>query len=154
MDEDDELVIRRILSSQGSFAGLDQRPQRYRQPARRTLANCWFEIHGQHEHQQLEKPQTQRRLLDQQIPDETTLAVRSAHADWQSACQAKSDFDADAGDPAQLELLRFQVSRTGRSGIGGRRVRIQGLETRAGTPGPQRRNSQCHGHQRRIARQR
>jgi len=108
MDEDDELVIRRILSSQGSSrAWINGRSATVSQLG--ELGELLVEIHGQHEHQQLEKPQTQRRLLDQQIPDETTLAVRSAHADWQSACQAKSDFDADAGDPAQLELLRFQV---------------------------------------------
>jgi DNA repair protein RecN (Recombination protein N) len=34
---------------------------------------------------------------------------QKAHADWQSARQALADFEADAGDPDQLELLRFQV---------------------------------------------
>jgi DNA repair protein RecN (Recombination protein N) len=107
LDEDDQLIIRRLLSSQGSSrAWINGRSATIGQLA--ELGALLVEIHGQHEHQQLEKPETQRRLLDQQLDGALIQAVKSACAAWQSALDALEQFELEAGDPAQLELLRFQ----------------------------------------------
>jgi DNA repair protein RecN (Recombination protein N) len=107
LDEEDQLIVRRLLSAQGSSrAWINGRSATIGQLA--ELGALLVEIHGQHEHQQLEKPETQRRLLDQQLDSALVKAVSSAHAEWQSALHALEQFEHEAGDPAQLELLRFQ----------------------------------------------
>jgi DNA repair protein RecN (Recombination protein N) len=107
LDEEDQLIVRRLLSAQGSSrAWINGRSATIGQLA--ELGALLVEIHGQHEHQQLEKPETQRRLLDQQLDSALVKAVTSAHAEWQSALHALEQFEHEAGDPAQLELLRFQ----------------------------------------------
>ena len=108
MNDGGELIIRRVLSVQGSSrAWINGRSATIGQLA--ELGALLVEIHGQHEHQRLERSETQRRLLDQQVDPALVKNVEKAHADWLSARQALADFEADAGDPDQLELLRFQV---------------------------------------------
>lgn len=107
LNEEDQLIIRRLLSAQGSSrAWINGRNATIGQLA--ELGALLVEIHGQHEHQQLEKPETQRRLLDQQLDAGLVNAVKSAHAEWQAAQDALAHFEHEAGDAAQLELLRFQ----------------------------------------------
>lgn len=107
LDEEDQLIIRRLLPAQGSSrAWINGRSATIGQLA--ELGAMLVEIHGQHEHQQLEKPETQRRLLDQQIAARLPGAVSSAYAEWQAALDALAKFENESGDPAQLELLRFQ----------------------------------------------
>ena len=107
MDEDDELIIRRVLSADGrSRAWINGRSATVGQLS--ELGAMLVEIHGQHEHQLLEKPDTQRRLLDQQIDEDLLKPVVSAHRQWQDLRQALEDFEREAGDPEQLELLRYQ----------------------------------------------
>jgi DNA repair protein RecN (Recombination protein N) len=107
MDEDDELIIRRVLSADGrSRAWINGRSATVGQLS--ELGAMLVEIHGQHEHQLLEKPDTQRRLLDQQIDEDLLKPVASAHRQWQDLRQALEDFEREAGDPEQLELLRYQ----------------------------------------------
>jgi DNA repair protein RecN (Recombination protein N) len=108
MNDGGELIIRRVLSVQGSSrAWINGRSATIGQLA--ELGALLVEIHGQHEHQRLERSETQRRLLDQQVDPALVQNVEKAHADWLSARQALADFETDAGDPDQLELLRFQV---------------------------------------------
>ncbi len=107
MTEGDELIIRRVLSTQGSSrAWINGRSATIGQLA--ELGAFLVEIHGQHEHQLLERPETQRRLLDQRVSDELVRAVAERFIVWQSARRALEEFETEAGDPAQLELLRFQ----------------------------------------------
>jgi len=107
MTEGDELIVRRVLSTQGnSRAWINGRSATIGQLA--ELGAFLVEIHGQHEHQLLERPDTQRRLLDQRVGDELVRAVAGRFVGWQAARQALEDFETEAGDPSQLELLRFQ----------------------------------------------
>ncbi|MFU8831602.1 MAG: DNA repair protein RecN [Wenzhouxiangella sp.] len=107
MTEGDELIVRRVLSTQGSSrAWINGRSATIGQLA--ELGAFLVEIHGQHEHQLLERPETQRRLLDQRVSEELVRAVAEQFVDWQAAQQALENFENEAGDPAQLELLRFQ----------------------------------------------
>jgi DNA repair protein RecN (Recombination protein N) len=107
MEEDDELLLRRVISADGrSRAWINGRSATIGQLG--ELGALLVEIHGQHEHQQLEKPDSQRRLLDSEIPADQVSAVARAFSDWRAARAELERFEQDAGDPDQLELLRFQ----------------------------------------------
>jgi DNA repair protein RecN (Recombination protein N) len=107
MEEDDELLLRRVISADGrSRAWVNGRSATVGQLG--ELGALLVEIHGQHEHQQLEKPDSQRRLLDGEIEADQVSAVARAFSDWRAARAELERFEQDAGDPDQLELLRFQ----------------------------------------------
>ncbi len=107
MEEDDELLLRRVISADGrSRAWVNGRSATVGQLG--ELGALLVEIHGQHEHQQLEKPDTQRCLLDGEIEADRVITVAEAFNDWHAARLNLERLEKDAGDPDQLELLRFQ----------------------------------------------
>jgi DNA repair protein RecN (Recombination protein N) len=107
MAEDGELLIRRVVPTQGSSrAWINGRSATISQLA--EIGDMLVEIHGQHDHQQLNKPGTQRRLLDQHVDDQLLVRVAEAHRAWQQARDQLAAFEAESGDPEQIELLRFQ----------------------------------------------
>jgi DNA repair protein RecN (Recombination protein N) len=107
MAEDHDLLIRRILPTQGSSrawinghsATIGQLDQ---------LGRLLIEIHGQHAHQRLTRNEIQRRLVDQQLPGSELNRTRGAFRAWRQARDEHQAFEAEAGDPAQIDLLRFQ----------------------------------------------
>ncbi|MEE4304266.1 MAG: DNA repair protein RecN [Wenzhouxiangella sp.] len=108
LDEGDELILRRVLTSpSGSRAWINGRAATVGQLA--ELGGLLVEIHGQHEHQQLEKPAVQRRLLDRQVGNEPLESVAAAYERWQEARTALDELESEVGDADQLELLRFQA---------------------------------------------
>jgi len=109
MDDGDTLILRRVLPRSGSSrAWINGRTSTIGQLA--DIGRQLVEIHGQHEHQQLELAGVQRHLLDQQIDSDALEAVKLAFREFRLAQSALDDFERDAGDPSQLELLRFQVA--------------------------------------------
>lgn len=107
MDEAEDLIIRRVISADGrSRAWINGRSATVSQLA--ELGAMLVEIHGQHEHQLLEKPDTQRRILDQQVDGKIVRLTIDAHSQWQKSRCALDAFEQEAGDPEQLELLRYQ----------------------------------------------
>lgn len=107
MAEDGELLIRRVVPAKGSSrAWINGRSATISQLA--EIGAMLVEIHGQHEHQQLSQAGTQRRMLDQRIANDLLARVARHYLAWQQARQQLESFEAEAGDPAQLELLRFQ----------------------------------------------
>ncbi|WP_376695150.1 DNA repair protein RecN [Wenzhouxiangella sp. EGI_FJ10305] len=108
LDEDGELILRRVLTNpSGSRAWINGRSATVGQLA--ELGELLVEIHGQHEHQQLEKAVVQRRLLDRQVDDKFVQSVDGAYQQWRQARSAIDEMDATAGNADQLDLLRFQV---------------------------------------------
>ncbi len=108
LDEGEELIIRRVLTApSGSRAWINGRSATVGQLA--ELGEHLVEIHGQHEHQRLGRTATQRRLLDTRVAANTLDAVSEAFRRWQAARAAMDEFERNAGDPQQLELLQFQV---------------------------------------------
>lgn len=102
------VIVRRIMPAQGaSRAWINGRPATISQLA--ELGEQLIEIHGQHEHQRLERSDTQRHLLDQQLDPKLPAAVSAAHLDHQQARQALAEFERAAGDAALAEVLAFQV---------------------------------------------
>ncbi len=107
LDEDEALLIRRLLSrSSPSRAWINGRPVTIGQLA--ELGTMLVEIHGQHEHQRLGQSERQRELLDQQVNQTLLEQVSHGWQAWRQADQALTEFERDAGDAAQAELLRFQ----------------------------------------------
>jgi len=109
MAETDETVLirRSIQASGGSRAWINGHPATASQL--QDLGKHLVEIHGQHAHQRLSKSDYQRGLLDSQCPAKIKEAVIHAHRVWREAKLALEQFEADLGDPAQLELLTFHV---------------------------------------------
>ncbi len=117
MIEGDELLIRRLLSRRGaSRAWINGRPATIGQLA--ELGAMLVEIHGQHEHQQLNQPDRQRQLLDHHLDKKLLDEVRSAWSAWKTAGQALKTLESESGDPAQADLLRFQCQELEDLGLG------------------------------------
>ena len=73
MSADDECVIRRVLYANGrSKAFINGYSATLAQL--RSLCDLLIDIHGQHEHQSLQKPQVQRQLLDAFLGEPALLA--------------------------------------------------------------------------------
>ncbi len=108
-EPDQSLLIRRtVQAAGGSRAWINGHPATASQI--KDLGGLIVEIHGQHAHQRLSVPEHQRALLDAQCPRAMVNTLVSAHKDWHQATLALEQFEADLGDPAQLELLEFQVT--------------------------------------------
>jgi DNA repair protein RecN (Recombination protein N) len=106
--DDDTLIVRRVISaSGGSRAWINGRSATVGQLG--ELGDHLVEIHGQHEHQRLSRPERQRELLDRRVDRALRAAVSRAYEKWRAARDALEEFEREAGDPDQLELLRFQA---------------------------------------------
>ena len=107
MAEDNDLIVRRILPLQGSSrAWINGHSATIGQLD--ELGRLLIDIHGQHEHQQLTRPEIQRGLIDQQLEKREVDLTRKAFESWRDARVELQQFESEAGDAAQIDLLRFQ----------------------------------------------
>ncbi len=110
LDEDDECLIRRVVQSNGrSQAWINGRPAtRYQLE---QLGALLMGIHGQHAHQALMRPDTQRRTLDGFAGHPERLeAVAELARRWRrvnAEIESLSGGSADHED--RIELLRYQL---------------------------------------------
>lgn len=110
LDADDDCLIRRVIQRSGrSQAWVNGRPvtrQQLEQLGARLMG-----IHGQHAHQALMRPETQRRTLDGFAGHGDRLEqVAAAHARWRAIAreiEALSGGSADHED--RMALLRYQL---------------------------------------------
>ncbi len=117
MSEGSELLIRRVIPRQGgSRAWINGRNATISQLG--EIGSLLVEIHGQHEHQQLHRTETQRRMLDQQVDLELLEQVSQHYQAWLEARQRLDAFEAESGDPDQIELMRFQCRELEELGLG------------------------------------
>jgi DNA repair protein RecN (Recombination protein N) len=116
---EDECLLRRVIDASGrSRAYVNGRSVTMQQL--RELGEKLIEIHGQHAHQALLKPETQRNLLDAFAGcADLALEVRSAWREWRSAQQKRIEYETNAARLAEereqvewqireLEALQFQ----------------------------------------------
>lgn len=111
LDDDDQCNLRRTISRDGrSRSYINGRTVPLGQL--RAISERTIDIHGQHAHQSLIRPETQRILIDTvaNTADElSTLAI--AHKKWQSLQQQLSSIQQQSSDQAaRLELLQYQVN--------------------------------------------
>lgn len=110
LDEDDQCHLRRTITKDGrSKAYINGRTVPLTQL--REVSERSIDIHGQHAHQSLIRPQTQRELLD--TVAETRPLLKQLKQEYQSYQQALSSLQglqqASAEQQARKELLSYQV---------------------------------------------
>ncbi|WP_291984869.1 DNA repair protein RecN [Luteitalea sp.] len=109
--EGPDVIVRREVSSEGrSRAFIDD--VLVTAATMRERVSGWVDLHGQHEHQTLQLPETHLDLLDRVAGLTTTRAmVGRAYAAWVSARDALAATQMDARErAARIELLSFQAS--------------------------------------------
>ncbi len=128
LDEGPECLLRRTISADGRSRGFINGSPSPMQSLR-ALSELLVDIHGQHEHQYLLRPGTQRQLLDDfAAHDESLEAVRSAHGQWRAACREKEALARAAADrEARLDLLRYQMTEL--DALDPREEELESLET-------------------------
>ncbi len=110
LSEGEECILRRVVSGDGrSRAFINGSPvtlQTLQEFSQRLL-----EIHGQHAHVQLMKPQEQRRLLDAAAGNDALLSsVQSTFKSWREASSRLENLESRGQErQGRLELLGFQL---------------------------------------------
>ncbi len=105
-----EVIVRREVSAEGrSRAFIDDALVTATTMRERMAA--WMDLHGQHEHQTLQLPETHLDLLDRVAGLAPHRAeVRDAHLVWTAAREALAATQMDARErAARIELLSFQL---------------------------------------------
>jgi DNA repair protein RecN (Recombination protein N) len=118
IDVDDECIIRRIITKEGrSKASINGYPATLQQL--KQLGEQMLEIHGQHAHQSLLKPEKQRHLLDHfaGITAQVEQLERS-YKHWKKLTDQQKRASAEITErEARLELLRYQVDELEKLGL-------------------------------------
>jgi DNA repair protein RecN (Recombination protein N) len=109
--EDTCLVCREISHNGRSRGYINLRPVSIQML--RQLGEQLVDIHGQHLHQSLLKPETQRCLLDELATDKTVLEqVKQAYQQWKSLTVALDHLGGEDRE-AKIAFLRYQLSEFG-----------------------------------------
>lgn len=109
-DNEDECFIRRVIKGNGRSRGyINDFPVSLQ--TLRQLGEFLVDIHGQHAHQSLLRPEMQRQLLDDVAEDKTALiALQQAYQQWHQLHIELDKLASGVQDrDANLSLLRYQV---------------------------------------------
>ena len=110
LDDDGECIVRRLLAREGrSRAFVNGRPAGTTQL--RELGDLLVDIHGQHAHQSLLRPNDQRVLLDAYGGHaDLAAAVATAFREYRALDRRLTELAGAAAERTErLDLLRFQV---------------------------------------------
>ncbi|WMC11507.1 DNA repair protein RecN [Oceanimonas pelagia] len=111
LDEQDECILRRTLSREGRSRGyINGTPVPLSQL--KALGALLVNIHGQHAHQELQKPDHQRALLDAYAGHHQLLAQTSAgYQLWRQLSNERRQLQAEQEKwQAERQLLEYQVA--------------------------------------------
>ena len=117
-DGEEECILRRIVSNDGrSRAFINGSPVTLQ--TLQEFSQLLLEIHGQHAHVQLMKPQEQRKLLDAAAGNDEILAsVQSTFKRWRETQSQLERMESQGNERAgRLELLGFQIDELEASDI-------------------------------------
>ncbi len=110
LEDDDECLLRRVVQASGrSKAWINATPVTLAQL--RELGGLLVDVHGQHEHQSLQKAAVQRDLLDRSGQLENELErVATAHREWREAeARLLRAQDQSADKQQRIELLQLHL---------------------------------------------
>jgi len=110
LDDDEQCHLRRTITKDGrSRAYINGRTVPLSQL--REISERTIDIHGQHAHQSLVRPETQRLLLDTVAKIKPLLdELAQAHSQWQSLQQQLNTLQQQSNDQsARLDLIQYQV---------------------------------------------
>ncbi len=110
LDEGNECLLRRVISTDGRsrcFINGNAVPLFQL----RELGQLLIQIHGQHAHQLLIKPEYQRELLDAWIGEPTLIeAMATSWQLWHQSCRELAHYQQQTNErAAQYELLQYQL---------------------------------------------
>ena len=119
LDDDDECLLRRVLTRAGkNRSTINGRP--VSNQVQRELGNLLLNIHGQNEHQQLAKPAAQRQLLDDFAKSPLPAQVSKAYDAWHLANQQlNATTNNSTATQNRLDLVQFQLQEFDALDIGG-----------------------------------
>lgn len=110
LDDDEQCHLRRTISRDGRSKGyINGRVVPLTQL--REVSERSIDIHGQHAHQSLVRPQTQRELLDIVAKNKALLdELKISYRDWQNLKQQLDNLQQQSEEQkARQELLQYQV---------------------------------------------
>tara|TARA_R110000782_G_scaffold39043_4_gene91050 strand:+ start:1671 stop:3350 length:1680 start_codon:yes stop_codon:yes gene_type:complete len=116
---DEELFIRRTINKDGrSRAYLNNTPVPIQ--TLREVGEHLVDIHGQHAHQSLSRPKTQREILDQSGTYDSLLKkVADNYHEWKLVDEQLQDFETSGDDfEARLSFLKYQIDELTQLDIG------------------------------------
>jgi len=114
----DELFIRRTIRKDGrSRAYINDTPVPIQ--TIRDISECLIEIHGQHAHQTISQPKTQRKLLDQFGQYESTLTETiNTYQELMEIDNKIKELNASSDDfESTLTLLKYQIEELNKLAI-------------------------------------
>jgi len=119
LDDDGDCVVRRLIVREGrSRAFVNGRPASGNQL--KELGDLLVDIHGQHAHQSLLRPNDQRALLDAYGDHgDLALSIAAAYRSFRALDRRFKELAGACDERAQrLDLLRFQVEELGALSLG------------------------------------
>ena len=110
LDDDGDCVLRRVIVREGRSRGFVN-GRAVNGAQLRELGDLLVDIHGQHAHQSLLRPNEQRMLLDAYGGhQDLALSVNSAFRSFRNLDRRLKELEGDSADRTQrLDLLRLQV---------------------------------------------
>ncbi|MBV6820851.1 DNA repair protein RecN [Rahnella sp. PD12R] len=110
LDEGHDCLLRRTISSDGRSRGfINGTPVPLSQL--RELGQHLIQIHGQHAHQLLLKPEHQKALLDAYSDQPLLLAeMRAAYQNWHQSCRQLAQYQQQMNErESRRQLLQYQL---------------------------------------------
>ena len=110
LDDHNECILRRIVNQDGrSKAFINGSAVPVAQL--RELGQTLIQIHGQHEHQLLIKPEHQQTLLNHYMGESTLFnEMKAQYKQWKEACLQFAQYEKQRSDrDAHLQLLQYQL---------------------------------------------
>jgi DNA repair protein RecN (Recombination protein N) len=108
LGDGEECLLRRVVQTSGrSKAYINGCPVTLNQL--RQLGELLVDLHGQHEHQSLQKPAVQLQLLDASLPDQTLIeATQRYYKNWKELLQRRDQArDQSAQKQQRIDLLEM-----------------------------------------------
>lgn len=111
LDDDNQCHLRRTINRDGRSKGYIN-GRTVPLTLLREVSERSIDIHGQHAHQSLVRPQTQRELLDIVAKNKPVLnELKTAYREWQDLKQQLSTLQQQSEEQtARQELLQYQVN--------------------------------------------
>jgi DNA repair protein RecN (Recombination protein N) len=117
IEADEALILRRVIKADGkSSAYVNGTPA----PVRllQQIGDLLLDLHGQHEHQALLRPDFQRQLVDARLPDGLCRTVAAAYERWRQTGERLAALQAERSDSGRQEQwMRDELARLAEIGV-------------------------------------
>lgn len=110
LDDQQECILRRVVSADGRSRGFINGTA-VPVSQLRELGQLLIQIHGQHAHQLLLKPDHQKRLLDAYAHQTDLMAeMKQAYRQWHQSCAELAQYQQQSLEQeSRLQLLQYQL---------------------------------------------